>query len=141
MTVNISEVGTSPLKNTYLVHIILKGVNPNHISTLITSTKFHNPQSLSTMKVSGIVNTPIVLQCPLVAQDEWYPTGYARHLIILEEKGANDSDPKSTSVTLTKDSYVTAPKADSVKAPKAKFVKTPKAKVVKAPKSKKVFHV
>ena len=89
------------------------------------------------MKVSGIVNALAVLQCPLMAHAEWYPTGYARHLIILNAKESKYSAPKDASVKFPK-AIMTAPKSDYVKLPKAKSVKAPKSKAVKAPKAKDV---
>ena len=125
MSVYKSEGRTLALKNIFLVCI----------GTLITFSKFHNPQSLSAMKVSGIFITTAVLQCPLMVHTKWYPTGYAMHLIILKEKGSKYSAPRGASVKFLT-AIVAAPKGDSVKAPKAKAVKVPKAKTVKAPKSK-----
>ena len=80
-----------------------------------------------------------------MTQPEWYPTGYARQLIILNEKGAKDSAPKAASVKFTKSimtepksAYAKVPNKKAVKAPKAKDVKAPKAKAVKAPKTEKI---
>ena len=85
---------------------------------------------------SVIVNTLTVLQCPPMAHAEWYPTGYARHPIILNDKESKDSAPKAASVKVPK-AITTAPKSVYVKSPKAKAVKAHKAKAVKAPKSAK----
>ena len=79
-----------------------------------------------------------------MAHDKLYPTGYARHLIILNEKESKDSAPKATSVKFpntimiaSKSAYVNVSKAKSVKEPTAKAVESTKAKDVKAPKSAK----
>ena len=61
------------------------------------------------MKVSGIVNAIAVLQCPLMAQAEWDPTGYTRHLRIMKKKGTKDSATKAASVKASKGTKAVKP--------------------------------